>query len=319
MRIASQCAVCAAVFSIAAHAQDYPNKRVSIIVPYTAGGGVDTVTRVLAQKMAESTGQAFIVDNRPGAGGNIAFRAVAQSSPDGYTILISPPAIVVNPSMARSVPYNVDELAPITLVGKAPLILTVHPSLPVRSLVDVVRLAKAKPGQLKYSSGGIGSASHLTMAALRTMAAIDIMHVPYKGAPQAVVDVINGQVEMSCVAFPSALPQIAAGRLRAVAQTGRERSSAAPDVPSFHEAGIQGYDVTTWYVFFGPAGIPAATVNKLNAEILKALKLADVQEQLRAAGVTEIIGSTAPDASRFVQTEYARWARILKSSTANTD
>ena len=231
MRIASQCAVCAAVFSIAAHAQDYPNKRVSIIVPYTAGGGVDTVTRVLAQKMAESTGQAFIVDNRPGAGGNIAFRTVAQSSPDGYTILISPPAIVVNPSMDRSVPYNLNELAPITLVGKAPLILTVHPSLPVRSVADLVRLAKARPGQLKYSSGGIGSASHLTMAALRTMAAVNIMHVPYKGAPQALVDVINGQVEMSCVAFPSALPQIAAGRLRAVAQTGRERSSAAPSVP----------------------------------------------------------------------------------------
>ena len=280
---------------------------------------MDTVTRVLAQKMAESTGQAFIVDNRPGAGGNIAFRAVAQSSPDGYTILISPPAIVVNPTLDKSVPYNLNELAPITLVGKAPLILTVHPSLPVRTVADLVRLAKAKPGQLKYSSGGIGSASHLTMAALRTMAAVNIMHVPYKGAPQAVVDVINGQVEMSCVAFPSALPQIAAGRLRALAQTGRERSSAAPGVPSFHEAGIQGYDVTTWYVFFGPAGIPPAVVNKLNAEISKALKLADVQEQLRAAGVTEIIGSTPPDASRFVQTEYARWARILKSPTANTD
>jgi len=305
--------VALAVAVTAARGQSYPRKAVRIVIAFTAGGGADTVARVLARKLSESTGQQFVIDNRPGAGGNIAFEIVAKADPDGYTIMNSTTGVVVNPALYRKVPYRIEDFTAVSLLGKAPMILVVHPSLPVYSVADLVRLAKAKPGGVRFGAP-TGAAGHLTMEVFRVMAGVDIQHVPYKGAPQALVDVINGQIEMTALAVPATLPLVHAKRLRALAQTGEKRSPVVADIPTLQEAGIKGYDVSTWYVIFGPAGMPADIVNSLNAEILKALKFRDVQEQLINSGIGEIVGSTPAEATAFVLAEYERWAKVIKAA-----
>jgi tripartite-type tricarboxylate transporter receptor subunit TctC len=309
-------AVCIALAIAApgvAQAQSYPRKLVRIVVGLTAGGGVDTVTRVLARKMSESTGQQFVIDNRPGAGGNIAFEIVAKAEPDGYTIMNSTTGVVVNPALYRKVPYRIEDFAAVSLIGKAPMILVVHPSLPVHSVAELVKLVKAKPGGVRYGAPA-GAASHLTMEVFRVMAGVDIQRVPYKGAPQALVDVINGQIEMTALAVPATMPLVHAKRLRALAQTGEKRSPVVADIPTMQEAGIKDYAVSTWYVIFGPAAMPPDVVHSLNAEILKALKFPDVQEQLINAGIGEIVGSSPAEATKFVQAEYERWAQVIKAA-----
>jgi tripartite-type tricarboxylate transporter receptor subunit TctC len=297
----------------AAQAQSYPRKPVRVVIAFTAGGGADTVARVLGRKMSESTGQQFIIDNRPGAGGNIAFEIVAKADPDGYTIMNSTTGVVVNPALYKKVPYRIEDFTAVSLIGKAPMILVVHPSLPVRSVADLVKLAKAKPGGVRFGAP-TGAAGHLTMEVFRVMAGVDIQHVPYKGAPQALVDVINGQIEMTALAVPATMPLVRANRLRPLAQTGEKRSPVVADIPTLQEAGIKDYAVSTWYVIFGPAGMPPEVVNSLNAEILKALKFADVQEGLINSGIGEIVGSTPAEASKFVQAEYVRWAKVIKAA-----
>ena len=303
----------------ATYAQSYPVKPVKIVVGLTAGGGIDTVSRILAQKLGASTGQSFIVDNRVGAGGNIAFEFVAKSEPDGYTLLNTASSFVINPVLYRKVNYRIDDFTAVTLVGKAPLVLVVHPSLPAHSVADLVRLARAKPGSIRYSSGGAGGTAHLASEVLRAMANIDIVHVPYKGGPQALHDVIAGQVEMTILPFPETLPQVHARRVRALAQTGEKRSPLASEIPTLDEAGIKGYAVTTWYVILGPAGMPAAVTNKLNGEIVQALKAGDVQERLKTAGVGEIIGSTPEQAMTFVRAESSRWEKIIRDAGIRAD
>jgi len=271
------------------------------------------VARVLARKMSESTGQQFVIDNRPGAGGNIAFEIVAKAEPDGYTIMNSTTGVVVNPALYKKVPYRIEDFAAVSLIGKAPLILVVHPSLPVRSVAELVKLAKAKPGSVRFGAP-TGAGGHLTMEVFRVMTGIDIQHVPYKGAPQALVDVINGQIEMTALAVPATMPLVHAKRLRALAQSGEKRSPVVADIPTMQEAGIKDYAVSTWYVIFGPAAMPPDIVNSLHAEILKALKFRDVQEGLINSGIGEIIGSTPAEATRFVQAEYERWAKVIKAA-----
>jgi len=302
-----------------AQAQAYPSRPVKIVIPFTAGGGADVVARVLAQKLGVSVGQSFVVDNRPGAGGNIAFEMVARAEPDGYTILNSTPGIVINPTLYRKVNYKIEDFVAISLIGKAPLLIVVHPSLPVRSVSDLVKLAKAKPGSIRFSSAGTGSSSHLASEVFRMMAGIDMVHVPYKGGPQAVQDVISGQVEMTTLPLAETLPQVRAGRVRGLAQTGDKRSPVATEIPTLDEAGIKGYAVTTWYVIFGPAAMPPGVVSKLHAEIVKVLKLPDVQERLKAAGVGDVIGSTPGEAAQFVKEEFARWAKVIQASGAKVD
>ena len=304
---------------LSTHAQSYPAKPVKIIVGLTAGGGIDTVSRILAQKLGVSTGQSFIVDNRVGAGGNLAFEFVAKSEPDGYTLLNTASSFVVNPSLYRKVNYRIDDFAAIALVGKAPFLLVVHPSLPAQTVADLLKLARAKPGSIRYASGGAGGTTHLASEVFRAMANIEILHVPYKGGPQALHDVIGGQVEMTILPFAETLPQVHARRVRALAQTGEKRSPLAPEIPTLDEAGVRGYAVTTWYVILGPAGMPAAVVNKLNGEIVQALKAVDVQERLRAAGVGEIIGSTPAQAMTFVRAEFSRWEKIIRSAGIKAD
>ena len=291
----------------------YPRKTVRIVIAFTAGGGADTVARVLARRMSESTGQQFVIDNRPGAGGNIAFEIVAKAEPDGYTVMNSTTGVVVNPALYKKVPYRIEDFSAVSLIGKAPMILVVHPSLPVHSVAELVRLAKANPGGVRFGAP-TGAAGHLSMEVFRVMAGVDIQHVPYKGAPQALIDVINGQIEMTALAVPATLPLVRANRLRPLAQTGEKRSPVVADIPTLQEAGIKGYDVSTWYVIFGPAAMPSDVVSALNAEILKALKFRDVQDQLINSGIGEIVGSTPAEATQFVRIEYERWAKVIKAA-----
>jgi len=322
MRFIGGLALCAALATWVqgeARAQAYPARPVKIVIPFTPGGGSDVVARILAQKIAEATGQSFVADNRPGAGGNIAFEYVAHAEPDGYTILNSTPGIVINPTLYRKVNFKVDDFIAVSLIGKAPLLLVVHPSLPARTVSELVKLAKARPGAIRFASAGTGSSSHLASEVFRTMTGIDLVHVPYKGGPQAMHDVISGQLEMLTLPFPETLPQVRAGRVRALAQTGDKRASNALDIPTMDEAGVKGYSVTTWYVIFGPAGMPAAVVARLHELIVKALKIPEVQERLRVAGVGEIVGSTPEQAAQFVKSEFTRWAQVIQAADAKAD
>jgi len=313
------CVLLASLCASVAHAQQYPVRPVKIIVGLTAGGGVDVVSRIIAQKLGDSTGQSFVVDNRTGAGGNIAFELVAKSEPDGYTLLNSSPGIVTNPTLYAKVNYKINDFAAVSLIGKAPLVLVVHPSLPSHTLAELVTLAKQKPGAIRYGSGGAGGTAHLAAEVLRTMVGIDFLHVPYKGGPQALHDVIGGQLDMTILPFPETMPQIRAARVRALAQTGDTRSAMAADIPTFSEAGVKGYSVTTWYVLFAPARTPPEVINKLNDEIVKALKLPDVQERLKVAGVGDIVGSSPAFADKFVRSEFTRWEKVIRAAGAKAD
>ena len=300
------------------HAQGYPRKPVRIIVPFSAGGGTDTVTRIIGRKMSESTGQQFLIDNRPSAGGNIAFEMTAKADPDGYTILNTSTGIVVNPVLYKKVNYRLENFTPISMIGKAPMLIVVHPSLPVKSIADLVRLAKDKPGAIR-SGSPTAAAGHLALEVFRSMAGVDIQHVPYRGAPESLIDVISGQIELTITAVPASVALLKANRLRALAQTGEKRSPVLADVPTVHEAGIKDYAVSTWYVFFGPARLPADVVSTLHGEIARALKLPDVNDSLMAAGISDIIGSTPAEAGKFVHAEAVRWDKVIKASGMTVD
>jgi tripartite-type tricarboxylate transporter receptor subunit TctC len=301
-----------------AFAQTYPARTVRVVVAFPAGGSADIVGRVLAQKLGESTGQNFIIDNRPGAGGNIAFDLVARAEADGYTLLHSTPGIVINPSLYRKVNFKLEDFAPISLVGAAPLVVMVHPSLPVRSIAALVKLAKAKPGAVKFGSAGSGSTAHLASEMLRSQAGIELVHIPYKGGPPAFQDLIGGQVEMMTYPISESLPYIKSGRVIALAQTGARRSSVAPDLVTVAEAGLKGYDVTTWYVEFAPAKTPAAIIGKLHGELDKILRQPETQERLKSLGV-DVIAASPEQTATFLKTEYARWAKAIQASGAKVD
>jgi tripartite-type tricarboxylate transporter receptor subunit TctC len=299
-------------------AQSYPDKPVRLVLPLTAGGGTDTVARTIASKMSDATGQPFIVDNRPGAGGNIAFEAVAGARPDGHTLLFTSSGLAVNASLYRKVPYRIASFTPVTLIGKAPLLMVLHPSVPARSVTELTALAKSKPGALRYGSP-TGVAGHLAVELYRQIYGLEVQHIPYKGAGQVLVDVASGQIELAVNSIAATMPLVRAGRLRALAQTGAKRSPVAPEVPTMHEAGVRGYDVTTWYMLVGPAGMPPEVVKTLHAEAVKALEQPDVQKQLGNAGVDERIGSTPAEAARFLQNEYERWAKVIRAANIVLD
>ena len=301
-----------------AAAQSYPAKPVRMLVAFPAGGSADIVARVLAQKLSESVGQNFFVDNRPGAGGNLAFEALAKADPDGYTILNSTPGIVINPSLYRKVNFRMEDFVAISHVGEAPLLIMAHPSVPANSIPELVKLAKAKPGMIRYASAGNGSTSHLASEVFRMMAGIDIQHVPYKGGGPAFQDVIGGQVEMTSLPIAESLPYVRAKRVKALGQTGAKRSSLEPDLPTLDESGIKGYAVTTWYVVFAPTRLPRELVTRLHAEIDKVLKQPQTQDKLRDVGV-DIIGSNPEQAAAFVKSESEKWARLIKASGAKID
>jgi len=300
-------------------AQSYPSKPIRLVLPYPPGGGTDVIARPLAQKLTEQLGQQVIVDNRGGAGGNIGMEFVAKSPADGYTLLFALTAqYAVNPSLYPKLPYDpVRDYAPISLLANAPYLLVVHPALPAKSVAELVALVKARPGQLSYSSSGNGSGAHLAGEMLRSLARVEIVHVPYKGAGPAMPDLIAGQVQLSFITYTAAGPHIKTGRLRALGVTTAKRSPTLPDLPAIGET-VAGYDSAVWYGFAAPAGTPPEIVSKLNAEVLRVLAAPDFRSRITLEAVSPI-GSTPEEFGSFMRSEIVRWAKVVKDSGAKVD
>ena len=296
-------------------AQTYPTKAVRMVVPFAAGAGSnDIMARLIAQKLSDSLGQQFVVDNRPGASGIIGTDIVAKAQPDGYTVLMMSLTFTVNPSLFSKLPYDtVKDFTPVTLVASAPLMLVVHPSLPAKSVAEFIAYAKANPGRLNFGSGGPGTTPHLAGEMLKTMAGIEVTHIPYKGGAPALADLIGGQIQFMCENIPGTLPFAKAGKLRALAVTDLRRSPLLPDLPTLDETGLKGYQIVGWNGVFMPAGTPQAIVNKLHAEVVKALALPDVRERLATMGA-DGVGNTPQQFAAFIKAEIPKWARVVKDA-----
>lgn len=308
-------------FSISgtALAQAYPAKAIRFVVPFAPGGGNDILGRVVAQKLHEGFGVPVVVDNRGGAGGTIGTEIVAKSPPDGYTVLINNVSLAVNVTLYSKLPYDtLRDLEPVSLAGRQPNILVVHPTLPVKSVKELLALARAKPGALAFGSGGIGSSSHLSAELLKYMTRIDIVHVPYKGMGPALVDLVAGQTQLAMATMASALPHVRNQRMRALAVSTAKRVAVVPDVPTMMEAGVKDFDYSTWYGILVPAGTPEAIVSRLNAELVKALATGEVGKRFGAQGVEA--ASTTPQAFKtFLNNEVTRWGPVIKASGMKVD
>jgi tripartite-type tricarboxylate transporter receptor subunit TctC len=302
-----------------AHAQTYPTKPIRFIVPFAPGGGNDVVARLIGGRLAEAWAQQVVIDNRPGAGGNIAAELVARANPDGYTIFLFNSANAIAPGLYKALPYHpIRDFDPVILIATSPFALVVHPSTPAQSIKELIAVAKAKPKTLTYASGGNGSSTHLAGEHFRQMAGIDIVHVPYKGAGPAFVDLISGQVSMYFASIPPALPQIRAGRVRALAVTSDRRTSLMPELPTVAEAGLPGYQSGASYGIVVPARTPAAIVQKLNEEVARVLGDTEVRSRLTSQGM-EIAAGTPQDFARFMKAEIAMWAKVIKTSGARVE
>lgn len=301
-------------------AQAYPTKAIRLVVPFPAGGPVDTLARIVGQRLAENVGQPVIVDNRGGAGGNIGADLVAKSAPDGYTLLISIAAtLVINPSLYASMPFDpVKDLAPVALLGTAQFVLVTNPSVAANSVKELIALAKSRSGKMTFASSGNGTEPHLAGELFKSLAGIEIIHVPYKGGAPGVTALLGGEVDMSFQAIISALPHIRANKLKALAVTGARRSSAVPEVPTMIEAGVKGFDVTGWYAILAPSGTPPATIARLNAEIGKVLATPDTRERFERIG-TEVATSSPAQLADRISADTARWAKIVKLSGARVE
>ncbi len=306
-------------FAADAIAQSYPSRPIRFVVPFPPGGGNDIVGRIVALKLAEALGQPVVVDNRAGAGGTIGTDIVAKSPPDGHTMLINNISLAVNATLFAKLPYDtLKDLAPVTLVGRQPNLLVVHPSVPAQSVRELLALAKAKPRQLNYGSGGVGTASHLATELLKLMAHVDLEHVPYKGLGPALTDLIGGQVQLIISTLASAMPQVKTGRLRPLAVTTLKRSSFFPEVPTMDEAGVRGYEFDTWYGLLVPAGTPRAIVDRLNQETAKALASAAVKEQFAAQGL-EAAPRSAGRFGAYLKSEVEKWGKVVRASGAKAE
>ncbi len=300
-------------------AQPYPNKIIRVLVGYPPGGSLDALARIIGQKLSPSLGQQVIVENRAGAGGNIAAELVAKAQPDGYTLLMVAAPHAVNPSLYRSVAYDpVKDFVAITQITANDFVLVVHPSVPVKTLKEFIALAKAKNGGLTYASGGIGTAGHLGMELLKPLAGFEAVHVPYKGGGPAITDVIAGQVDAYILTPAVALPHLRSGKIRAIAATGPKRSTLLPDVATIAEEGFPGYEVSGWQGLVASAGTPPAIVAKLHQEISKILKLPDVIDRIKASGV-EVVGSTPEEFAAYIQAEVTRYEKVIKRAGAKAE
>ena len=310
----------ALLLAFGAVAQDkYPAKPVTLIVPQAPGGANDTVARILAQRLSENLGQQFIVDNRPGAGGNIGTAAAAKARPDGYTLLLTVnSAHVINPFLYKNAGFDpVKDFEPVTPVATVAYVLVANPSFPAKSVKELIELAKAKPGQLTYASAGNGTLNHLLGEMLKTTAGIELVHVPYKGAAASVTDVVGGRVPISFQSAPSAMSFIKSGKLRVLGVANEKRVPGMPDVPAISET-LPGYGATPWYGVLAPAGTPKPIIARLNAEIGKALDNKDLQEKMAAQGA-EVTKSTPEQFAAMIKEELPRWAKIVKESGAQVD
>ena len=302
------------------HAQGYPAKPVRMVIPYPPGGGNDTLGRLFAAKLGERLGQPFVVENRPGAGTMIGTEAAAKSAPDGYTILLSSIAThALSPNLYSRVPYDpVKDFAPITLLGIAPTVLVVYSDLPAKNLAELVALAKSKPGQLAYASGGNGTPPHINAEVFKSVAGVDLLHVAYKGGGPALVDLMAGRVHVMLDTAASAMPHVRAGKLRALALSAPKRSAEYPDLPTFAEAGLPQYDTNAWYSMHAPAGTPADIVRRLNAELVAILRDPDVAARFKQLS-TEPVGNSPEQFAAFVRAELDKYARIIKAAGIKLD
>jgi len=293
---------------------DYPSRPVRIVVPSPPAGGTDIVARVLAQHFSKAFAQPFFVENKPGAGNMIGIESVARAAPDGYTLLVTASTLALNSVLYKKVSYDpVRDFAPITLAASAPNILIVHPALPARSLAEFIALAKSRPGQLTYGTPGIGTSPHMSMELLKSMAGIDLRHIPYRGTAAAVTDVISGQIAATFANALTARPQIEAGRVRALAVSGPKRLAALPEVPPVAEAGVPNYVAMQWYGLLAPAGTSSAIIARVHAEAIKALRTAAMKERLAIDGA-EAVGSSPAEFAMLIRNELEKWTRVARSA-----
>ena len=298
-----------------AAAQQYPSRPIRLIVPFTPGGTTDIVARVVGNRLAESLGVQVVIENRPGAAGSIGAEVAARSKPDGYTLFMGHiGTLAVNPALYAKLPYDpLRDFAPISMVTMVPSMLVVHPSLPVKSMKELMAFAKSHPGALTYGSTGAGGTPYLAVEYFKVMAKLDIVEVPYKGAAPMTTDLISGEISLTITGIPALLPHVKSGRLRALAVSSAKRSAAVPELPTMSEAGLRGYEATAWYGIVAPAGTAREILVKLNAEVISSLKHPDVGNRLKSEGA-EPGGSTPNEFAAFIKTETARWAEVIKTT-----
>jgi len=314
-------AICSSVGFIGAPAiaqESYPSKPVRVIVPFSAGGTTDILARVFARKMGEAWRQPVIVENRTGAGGNIGATDVARSKPDGYTLLLTGPNHSINPSLYRNLSYDPEkDFSPITLLAVLPNILAVNPNVPAKNLKELIAYAKSNPGKLSYASAGVGTASHIAGEYFKSVAGVDVLHVPYKGSSPALSDLVAGQVSYTFDYLPSALPFVRSGQLRALAVTGTKRSPSASELPTAIEAGLPNFSVMTWFGVYAPANTPKEVVNSIHDTIATAAKDPEVIKTMDGRGA-ELIASTPDELGKFLHEEIGRWSKLIKEANITT-
>jgi len=303
-----------------AGAQEYPTKPIRLVITYPPGGNTDLVGRALALKLGEFVGQQVVVDNRGGAGGVLGSMITAQSAPDGYTIMLGTSAgMVINPLLSRKLTYDpVKDFAPVSMVVIVPQLLVINPQLPVKNVRELIAFAKAKPGYLNAGSSGVGTPNHFGTELLKWLAGVDIVHVPYKGGAPALTDLLGGQIQMAFSSVPAVLPHIKAGRLVALGVGSAKRSPALPNIPTIAEAGVPGYEYTTWYGIFAPAKTPRTLIARLNAEIVKAMETPDIKDRFTALGGDPDPG-TPEELRAYMANESAKWAKIIKAANIRVE
>ena len=301
-------------------AQIYPARPIRLIVAFPPGGGADIVARIIGQKVGESVKQQIVIDNRPGAGGIIATEITAKAAPDGYTLFLHDITThTISASLYKKLPYDsVKDFAAVILVASAPIVLVANPSLPANSVTELIALARARPGQINFASSGSGGTTHLAGELLKFMANINLTHVPYKGGPLAMTDVISGQMQLLFFSLPGALPQIEAGRVKAIAVTSTKRSTAAPEIPTVAESGLAGFEVGVVIGLLAPAATPKQIVGKLNAEILQALRSSDVTDAFTRQGL-DPLGSTPGESESYLKSEIAKWTKVIRAADLRAD
>lgn len=299
-------------------AQDYPNRAVRMVVPFSPGGATDILARLVGQQLHERLAQPIVVENRSGGGGNIGADFVAKSTPDGYTLLTAGIPQAIGMSLFKNLPYSMEkDLAPITMLATFPSVIAVHPSLPVRSIKELLALAKANPGVLNFGAN-TGSPNHLSIELLNVLAKVKMVHIPYKGGGPVVIDLVAGHLHLASMGLPPAISMVKAGKLRPIAVTSAARSPVLPDLPTVQESGVPGYEVTSWYGVFAPAGTPGPVIGKLHAEITAALKAPVVVKRLASSGA-EASGKGPEDFARHVRDEIRKWAEVVKQSRAKAN
>lgn len=312
-------AVCAQVASTGA-GQAYPTKPIRLISPYAAGGGSDTLARIIAQKLNESWGQPVVVDNRPSSGGTLGAELVARAAPDGYTMLVTPSAVLtINPHLYPKLRYDtLKDFAPVMVATNSPYFLVVHPKIPASNVKELIAFAKASPGKMNYSSSGSGSSTHLAGVLFNTMAGINIVHIPYKGAAPAIVDLLAGNIQARFSSVVPVLPHVRSGRLRGLAMSSAKRYTPMPEVPTIGESGLPGYVVESFYMVAAPASTPRALVTKINAEIARRLKDPEVNARMAGDGA-EVIAASVDDSAKMLRDDLERWAKPVRDSGARAE